>query len=72
MLATRAGEVSEPDAIQSWAVEDRAATPVTAPILFPGPVTALWNSSPDSALAVVHNLASGRYEAYLVTLTCGP
>jgi hypothetical protein len=71
VLSTRAGEVSEPDAIESWTLEDRAATPVTAPLLFPGPVTALWNASPDSALAVVRNLASGRYEAYLVTLACG-
>jgi len=52
--------MSEPDAIQSWVVVDRAASPVTAPILLPGPVTAVWTASPDSALAVVHNLASGR------------
>jgi hypothetical protein len=71
VLATRAGDANEPDAIQSWAVVDRAASPVTAPILFPGPVTALWTAGPDSALAVVHNLASGRYEAYVVTLACG-
>ncbi len=72
VLATRPGDSIEPDAIQSWVVVDRAASPVTAPILLPGPVTALWTASPDSALAVVHNLASGMYEAYAVTLTCGP
>jgi hypothetical protein len=71
VLATRAGDGNEPDAIQSWAVADRTAGPVTAPILFPGPVTALWTAGPDSALAVVRNLASGRYEAYVVTLACG-
>jgi hypothetical protein len=71
VLATRAADTSETDAIQSWAVIDRMANPVTPPILFPGPVTALWTASPDSALAVVHNLASGRYEAYLVTVVCG-
>jgi len=71
VLAARADDASDPDAIQSWAVTDRAATPVTGPILFPGPVTALWTSGPDSALAVAHNLASGHYEAYVVTLACG-
>ena len=71
VLSTRAADTNETDAIQSWAVVDRVAAPVTAPILFPGPVTALWTAGPDSAIAVVRNLASGRYEAYLVTLACG-
>ena len=72
VLATRAIDTAEPDAIQSWAIVDRAASPVTAPLPLPGPVTALWPATPDSALAVVRNLASRRYEAYLVTLICGP
>jgi hypothetical protein len=71
VLATRAADANEPDAIQSWAVVDRTASPLTAPILFPGPVTALWPAGPDSALAVARNLVSGRYEAYVVTLACG-
>jgi len=71
VLATRASDGSEPDAIQSWAVVDRTAGPLTAAILFPGPVTALWTAGPDSALAVIRNPASGRYEAYVVTLACG-
>jgi hypothetical protein len=71
VLATRASDGNEPDAIQSWALADRTAGPLTAPILFPGPVTALWTAGTDSALAVAHNLASGRYEAYVVTLECG-
>jgi len=71
VLATRAGEAGDADSIQSWALADRTAAPVTAPVLFPGPVTALWTAGPDSALAVARNLASGRYEAYVVTLACG-
>ncbi|MGD0045795.1 MAG: hypothetical protein ABSE42_02155 [Bryobacteraceae bacterium] len=71
VLATRAGDANEPDAIQSWALADRTAAPLTAPILFPGPVTALWAAGPDSALAVVRNPSSGKYEAYVVTLACG-
>jgi hypothetical protein len=72
VLATRASDTAEPDAIQSWAIVDRAASPATSPLPLPGPVTALWPAAPDAALAVVHDLASGRYEAYLVTLVCGP
>jgi len=71
VLVTRAGDADEADAIQSWAVLDRTAGPVSTPILFPGPVTALWTAGPDSAVAVTRSLATGRYEAYLVTLTCG-
>jgi len=71
VLATRASDTAEPDAIQSWTIVDRAASPATAPLPLPGPVTALWPAAPDAALAVVRNLSSGRYEAYVVTLVCG-
>jgi hypothetical protein len=71
VLATRAGDAGEPDAIQSYAIADRAAAPVTAPALFPGPVTALWPSGPGAALAVARDLASGEYIAYVITISCG-
>ena len=71
VLATRAGSTEEGDAIQAWAIADRTARPLTAPTVFSGPVTALWPAGADSAMAVVHSLASGKYEAYVVTLGCG-
>src|ERR1700722_9087298 len=71
ILATRAGDAAEPDAIQSYAIAGGAATPVTAPVLFPGPVTALWPSGAGAALAVARDLASGEYVAYVVTISCG-
>lgn len=71
VLATRAGDATEPDAVQSYAIAGGAATPVTAPTLFPGPVTALWPSGPAAALAVARDLASGEYVAYVVTISCG-
>jgi hypothetical protein len=71
VLATRAGDAAEPDAIQSYAISGGAATPVTAPTLFPGPVTALWPSGAGAALAVARDLASGEYVAYVVTISCG-
>jgi hypothetical protein len=71
VLATRAGDAAEPDAVQSYAIAGGAATPVTAPALFPGPVTALWPSGAGAALAVARDLASGEYVAYVVTISCG-
>lgn len=71
VLATRASDAGETDAIQSYVVAGAAATPVTAPTLFPGPVTALWPSGAAAALAVARDLVSGEYVAYVVTITCG-
>jgi hypothetical protein len=71
ILAPRASDASEPDAIQSYSIAGGAPTPVTAPTLFPGPVTALWPSGPSAALAVARDLASGDYVAYVVTISCG-
>jgi hypothetical protein len=71
VLATRPGDAGEPDAIQAFAVVNRAAKPLTAPVEFAGPVAALWPSSPTSALAVARNPLTGRYAAYVITVLCG-
>ena len=42
VLATRPGDAGEPDAIQAFAIVNRAVRPLTAPVEFAGPVTALW------------------------------
>jgi hypothetical protein len=70
VLATRAGN-GETDAVQAFSVDGRAASPLTAPVELPGPVTALWSAGGASALAVSHNLSTGKYAAYLLTVTCG-
>jgi len=71
VLATRPGDAGEPDAIQAFAIVNRAASPLTAPMEFAGPVTALWRLSADSALAVVRDPLTGRYAAYVITVFCG-
>jgi hypothetical protein len=71
VLATRPGDAGEPDAIQAFAILNRAATPLTAPVEFAGPVTALWRMSATSALAVVRDPLTGRYAAYVITVVCG-
>jgi hypothetical protein len=71
VLATRPGDAGEPDSIQAFAIVNRAAAPLTAPVEFAGPVTALWPSGATSALAVVRNSLTGRYAAYVITVVCG-
>lgn len=71
VLATRPGDAGEPDAIQAFAIVNRAAQPLTAPVEFAGPVTALWPSSATSALAVARDPLTGRYAAYVITVLCG-
>jgi len=68
VFATRPGSGGEPDAVQAFAIVDRAAVPLGAPAEFPGPVTALWVSGGASALAVSRNLSTERYAAYLLTV----
>jgi hypothetical protein len=70
VLATRAGDSSEPDALQSFTIADRAATPVTAAAMLPGPVTALWPGGTSAALAVVRDLGSGDFIAYVASVSC--
>jgi hypothetical protein len=70
VLASRPGG-SEPDAVQAFAIVNRAPVPLGAPAEFPGPVTALWVSGHASVLAVSRDLSTGKYAAYLLTVVCG-
>jgi hypothetical protein len=65
VLATRPGD--GPDAIQAFTVVNRAAVAMGEPAELPGPVTALW----PSGIAIVHNAAKGKYQAYALKVTCG-
>jgi hypothetical protein len=70
-LATKAGEGREPDAARAYGLVNRAPVPLSAPLDLPGPVTALWSLGGNRAVAVVADLATGRYEAYVITVNCG-
>ena len=71
VLATRPGDAGGPDAIQAFAIVNHAALPLTAPVEFAGPVTALWPLSATSALAVARDPLTGRYAAYVISVVCG-
>lgn len=72
ILASQAGDWTEPDALQAFEIVENQPVPVSAPVSFSGPITALWTSAEGAtAHAVVRNLKIGRYEAYTLTLSCG-
>lgn len=71
VLTTRAGDWTEPDAIQLYEIHERQAVPVSPPVDLPGPVTALNSVAEQEALAIVRNLKTGLYEAYQLFVSCG-
>ncbi len=72
VLATRAGDWNSPDAAQAFEMVNRQAVAVSAPVEFGGPITALWTAPGGStAIAIDHNLASGKYEAFSLSISCG-
>jgi hypothetical protein len=73
-LATGGGDWTQADFTQGYELLGGAGQGAMAsgnPVNFDGPVTAIWpGSAPGVARAVVHNLQTGNYEAYVVTATC--
>lgn len=71
VLASAGGDWTEPDRVQAWSIAGSEATPAGAAAEFAGPVMALRaRSGGRAAVGVVKNLASGRYEAYRITIAC--
>jgi hypothetical protein len=62
VLVSKAGE--GPDALQAYAILNRAPVAIGAPVEFAGPVTALW----APGIAVVRN--GPLYQAWSVSVTC--
>lgn len=71
VVATRPGDGSDPDAAQAFSIVNGAPVPLTARATFAGPVTALWPSGSSSVVAVAHDLSTGKYGAYALTVSCG-
>jgi hypothetical protein len=70
LLATSAKDQSSPDSLQGYAVGRKAAVPVTAIMEFPGPIVSLGERDKEEAIAIIHNLTTGNYEAYRVAVDC--
>ena len=69
-LATSARDYTQTDSLQVFQTESSGAVAVSAELDFPGPITALHAVS-DAPRAVVRNLATGNYEAYRLSFSCG-
>lgn len=69
VLSTGSGDAG-PDVIRAHAVVKHRLEEVSAPLQFPGLVTALWPAANGTARAVVHDAANGRYAAYGVDISC--
>jgi hypothetical protein len=70
VVATSSGESTGSDSAAAYDIASQPPRAASEPAQFAGPVTALW-PAPGGALAVVHQLATGRYAAYNLTLDCG-
>jgi hypothetical protein len=70
VVATGAGDWTQPDSIQAYLEKDGRAVSSGDPLQTDGPVVAMNWDEPGVARVVVHNLKTGNYEAYIVTATC--
>jgi hypothetical protein len=74
-LATGARDYTQADSVQVFEAKSSdapasTASAVSAELEFPGPVMAL-HAAPAAPRAVVRNLATGNYEAYRLSFSCG-
>ena len=63
------------DIVTGVEIQERLAVRATNPVEFPGPVISLQSSmdmakGPSKAVAIVRNLQTGKYEAYVLSITC--
>jgi hypothetical protein len=79
LLVTGKMDWTKNDEIRAVEIRQAHAQPVSASLEFPGPLIALHSprmrpvqdtDANESAVAIIRNLQTGRYEAYLVTITC--
>jgi len=69
-LATGGRDDTQVDSIQIMQMEPSGPVAISPELDFPGPVTALHQGL-MSPVAIVHNLATGNYEAYDLAISCG-
>jgi hypothetical protein len=76
LLVTGKGDWGSPDIVTGLQIEGDKVTKATESIDFPGPAISMHetqsdkNPDRDMAIAVVHNLHSGLYEVYRLTISC--
>jgi len=72
VLASQAGDLNEPDAVQAYEIVNRKPVPVSTPVEFAGPIRELWPLADGSAaIAISRNLQTAAYEAFRLSISCG-
>jgi len=71
-LTSTPADTIRPDSIQAVEVTGREALPVSAAVDLPGAVEALWTAGNYSQIVngVMLSQASGKYEAFTLTVIC--
>ena len=69
-LLTSAAGWPVSDSLRAYEITGREATPVSAPYVFDGTITAVWPSSDAGSAVVVVQNQDSRYEAYSVSVVC--
>ena len=70
LLVSESGE-PERDTLRAYEIPDRDSVPVSSPLEFDGPITALWaDAALTSAVAIVKRSDTGWYEANRITVSC--
>jgi len=71
LLASSSADYRQPDSVQALEVTEREALPASASLTLSGAIRALWTAADgQSANAVVQSLATGKYEAITLTVSC--
>ena len=70
VLAT-SSDAAPGDSVRAYEIPDRDPVAVSAPVDFPGAISALWTEARgDTAVAVAKNPVTGNYEAYRLAVAC--
>jgi hypothetical protein len=76
LLISSSADWTSSDNVTAVEFQERTAIRVTNPVDFPGPVISLRRSAVNAlegqtkAVAIVRNLQTGKYEAYVLSITC--
>jgi hypothetical protein len=72
LLVSAPTDSIRPDSVQAVEIAGREAQPVSSPIELAGGLSALWTAGKNNEMvnAVMQSTATGKYEAFTLTVTC--
>jgi len=71
VIVAGAGDTNQQDQVQAFSPPPEPPAAVSAPVVLPGPVTALWPAERTAqATLVIRNSITGNYEASRLSLVC--